>query len=289
LIIMPVILLLILSSHHIELAREISVAGSKMASLTGGEKGATAVLLVLNRLSWALGYTGQPQLLARMMALRGSGDSRNAQWTAILWTLAAYTGAILIGIAGFVILKSGISGPNAAKVASDAEQIMPVLVVGLMNPLLAGIMLSGAVSAMMSTASSELIVCSSSISEDLYANLAGKTLPGKKMLLLNKLLTLGVGVLAMVMVLTMKDTVYSLVSYAWAGIGSSFGPALLLLLFWKKFSRAGLYTSLVCGTAGAILWKNWLLGPTGISERLGSFVFAFCMAVVASWIWPEKS
>jgi len=288
LIVMPILLLVILASNNISLANKLSEAGPQMTSLTGGATGAAAVLLILNGLSWALGYTGQPQLLARMMALRTAKESNSAQWVAVIWTIIAYTGAILIGVAGYALLKGGVAGIDAAKVATDSEQIMPVLVVGLMQPILAGILLSGAVSAMMSTASSELIVCSSSISEDMYSHIAKNPMRGKKMLVFNKLLTLGVGVLAILMVIFMKDTVYSLVSYAWAGIGSSFGPALLLLLFWKRFSRAGLYASLFCGTFGAIIWKMFLMTPTGISERLGSFVFAFVMAVAASLIWPEK-
>jgi len=288
LIVMPILLLVILASNNISLAHKLSEAGPQMTSLTGGATGAAAVLLILNGLSWALGYTGQPQLLARMMALRNAKESNSAQWVAVIWTIIAYTGAILIGVAGYALIKGGVAGIDVAKVAADSEQIMPVLVVGLMQPILAGILLSGAVSAMMSTASSELIVCSSSISEDMYSHIAKNPMRGKKMLAFNKLLTLGVGVLAILMVIFMKDTVYSLVSYAWAGIGSSFGPALLLLLFWKRFSRAGLYASLFCGTFGAIVWKMFLMNPTGISERLGSFVFAFVMAVAASLIWPEK-
>ncbi|HCT31416.1 MAG TPA: sodium:proline symporter [Bacteroidales bacterium] len=286
LIIMPIILLVFLASNNISLAQKLSEAGPHMTSLTGGATGVAAVILILNGLSWAFGYTGQPQLLARMMALRNAKESNSAQWVAVIWTIIAYAGAIVIGIAGYALIKGGVAGVDAAKVANDSEQIMPALVVGLMHPILAGILLSGAVSAMMSTASSELIVCSSSISEDMYTNIA--KLPMKGRLALNKLLTLGVGVVAILMVIFMKDTVYSLVSYAWAGIGSSFGPALLLLLFWKRFSRAGLYASLICGTFGAIIWKMFLVTPTGISERLGSFVFAFTMAVLASLIWPEK-
>jgi sodium/proline symporter len=288
LIVMPIVLLFILASNNISLAEKLTDAGPQMTSLTGGATGTAAVLLVLNGLSWALGYTGQPQLLARMMALRNSNESNTAQWVATIWTIIAYAGAILIGIVGYALIKGGVAGVDVAKIAADSEQVMPALVVGLMQPILAGILLSGAVSAMMSTASSELIVCSSSMSEDLYANIAKNPMKGSKMLVLNKLLTLGVGVLAILMVIFMKDTVYSLVSYAWAGIGSSFGPALLLLLFWKRFSRAGLYASLICGTFGAIIWKNLLMEPTGISERLGSFVFAFTMAVVASLVWPEE-
>jgi len=288
LIVMPVLLLIILASHNISLAQKLTEAGPQMTSLTGGVTGTAAVLLILNGLSWALGYTGQPQLLARMMALRDAKDSNTAQWVATIWTIIAYTGAILIGIAGYALIKSGVAGVDAAKVAHDSEQVLPALVVGLMQPIIAGIMLSGAVSAMMSTASSELIVCSSSMSEDLYSNMTKSPITGSKLLLLNKLLTFGVGALAILLVIFMKDTVYSLVSYAWAGIGSSFGPALLLLLFWKRFSRAGLYASLLCGMLGAIIWKAVLMEPTGISERLGSFVFAFLMAVCASLIWPEK-
>jgi sodium/proline symporter len=288
LVVMPIILLVVLASNNVSLAAKLAESGSQMTSLTGGATGFAAVIVILNGLSWAFGYTGQPQLLARMMALRNERDSHTAKWVASVWTLVAYSGAILIGIAGYALIKGGVAGVDAARVANDSEQIMPTLVVGLMQPILAGILLSGAVSAMMSTASSELIVCSSAMSEDMYANVSKKPMTGRQMLALNKLLTLGVGVIAMLLVIFMKDTVYSLVSYAWAGIGSSFGPALLLLLFWKRFSRAGLYASLLCGTIGAIVWKTLLMAPTGISERLGSFIFAFVMAVLASLVWPEK-
>jgi sodium/proline symporter len=109
------------------------------------------------------------------------------------------------------------------------------------------------------------------------------------MLILNKLLTLLVGVVAFIMALLMKDTVYGLVSYAWSGIGASFGPAVILLLFWKKFSRAGVFASLITGTVTAIIWKIWLAIPTGISERLASYVIAFAAAVLFSKLFPEKN
>jgi len=97
-----------------------------------------------------------------------------------------------------------------------------------------------------------------------------------------------VGVVAFLLVLTMEDTVYGLVSYAWSGIGASFGPAMILLLFWKRFSRAGVYASLITGTLSAIIWKTWLADPTGISERLASYLLAFAAAVLLSLLFPEK-
>ena len=94
--------------------------------------------------------------------------------------------------------------------------------------------------------------------------------------------------MAIVLALTMRDTVYSLVSYAWSGIGSSFGPALILLLFWKKLSRAGVFASLITGTVATVVWKTFLEQPTGVSERLASYVISFAMAVLFSLLFPEK-
>jgi sodium/proline symporter len=285
---LPVIALFIAASHGIGIAdallhADIAVQGSQ-SPLTG----ITGSLLVLNGLSWAFGYTGQPQLLNRMMAMRNPEENRQARVVAIIWTFFAYSGAFLIGIIGYKLVQAGVLGENAALITADAEKIMPVMVVTLLNPLLAGILLSGAVSAMMSTASSQLIVVSSSMTEDLYLNVKHRQLSEKKMLFLNKLLTLMVGVVAFIMALTMQDTVYGLVSYAWSGIGASFGPAVILLLFWKKFSKAGIYASLITGTLSAVIWKTWLAGPTGISERLSSYLIAFAFAVIFSLLLPDK-
>jgi sodium/proline symporter len=86
----------------------------------------------------------------------------------------------------------------------------------------------------------------------------------------------------------MEETVYGLVSYAWSGIGASFGPAIVLLIFWKRLSRAGVFASLITGTISAVVWKTWLLEATGISERLASYLLAFTMAVIFSLVMPEK-
>ena len=141
---------------------------------------------------------------------------------------------------------------------------------------------------MMSTASSQLMVVSSSMTEDLYAHLTHKQIKEKRMLLLNRILTLGVGVIGFILAIIMQDTVYGLVSYAWSGIGASFGPAIVLLVFWKKFSRAGVFASLITGTLTAVIWKTWLLDQTGISERLASYIISFTLAIVFSLIFPEK-
>ncbi|HPE23445.1 MAG TPA: sodium/proline symporter [Bacteroidales bacterium] len=287
-VVLPIVALFIAAANGIGFAEALMHTDVAMAGTTATLAKGAGFLLVINGLSWAFGYTGQPQLLNRMMAMRDPASTKRARGVAITWTLLAYVGAFLIGIIGFKFVQAGMMGEGAAAIASDAEKVMPIMVMTLLNPLLAGILLSGAVSAMMSTASSQLIVVSSSITEDLWSNITRRPVPEKRMLFLNKFLTLMVGVVAFILVLTMEDTVYGLVSYAWSGIGASFGPAMILLLFWKKFSRAGVYASLITGTLSAIIWKTWLADPTGISERLASYLIALSAAVIFSLLFPEK-
>jgi sodium/proline symporter len=289
LVVFPVIAVFVAAAHNINFAESLSQAGPEIMSLTHLKIGGSAMLFIISGMSWALGYTGQPQLLSRMMAIRNDSDVKKAKWVAISWTLLAYAGAILIGLFGIAFVKSGFLGSEAGKLAEDAEKILPVMVVTLVNPLIAGILLSGVISAMMSTASTELTVSSASMTEDIISMLKKKEIESRRKLWLNRLMTMAIGIIAIFLALYMSDTVYGLVSYAWSGIGSSFGPALLLVLFWKRFSRAGVFASLISGTVGTIVWKTFFESSTGVSERLTSFVFAFLMAVFFSLIFPPKA
>ncbi len=288
LVIFPVIAFFIAASHDIHLWQAIEQADPVHLSLTQGKSGHAAILFILSGLSWALGYTGQPQLLTRMMAIRNPAEVRSARRVAMVWTILAYVGAVLIGLMGIGFVQSGYLAGEAGKLAEDAEKILPVMVVLFVNPILAGFLLSGVISAMMSTASSELTVSSSSITEDILDKVGKRRIASHKKLLINQLMTLAVGAVAIVLALTMSHTVYGFVSYAWSGIGSSFGPALLLLLFWKKVSRAGIYASLITGTVSTVIWKQFFESSTGISERLMSFVIAFTLAVLFSLLFPER-
>lgn len=285
---LPIIAAGIAATQNINIAETIAQANYTIPLNIESVKQATGGLLILNGLSWAFGYTGQPQLLTRMMAMRNKQETRQSRWLAISWTLLAYIGAFMIGIIGYKLVQAGVLGDAAASVAKDSEKIMPLMVMTLLNPILAGILLSGAVSAMMSTASSQLMVVSSSMTEDFYAQISKKKIREKRLLYLNRVLTLVVGAVGFLLAIAMEDTVYGLVSYAWSGIGASFGPAIVLLIFWKKLSRAGVFASLITGTLSAVIWKTWLLEPTGISERLASYLLALSMAILFSYILPEK-
>ncbi len=170
----PVIALVLAARHDVSIASALQAAGPNYLSLTRGMTGTPAVILILSGLSWALGYTGQPQLLTRMMAIRSEDEVRRAVSVATVWTLLAYSGAILIGMLGVAFVKSGLLGAGASAVSADAEKILPAMVVALVSPILAGVLLSGVISAMMSTASSEVTVSSASFTEDIFREPRGR-------------------------------------------------------------------------------------------------------------------
>jgi sodium/proline symporter len=166
-VVLPIIAFFTAATLNIDIANTI-VNANYMVPINNSPGQLTGGLLILNGLSWAFGYTGQPQLLVRMMAMPNPTETQQSRWIAVLWTLLSYGGAFLIGIIGYELVKAGVLGEMTAKIAADSEKIMPAMVVTLVNPILAGILLSGAVSAMMSTASSQLIVVSTASTEDLY-------------------------------------------------------------------------------------------------------------------------
>ncbi|MCU4164466.1 sodium/proline symporter [Carboxylicivirga caseinilyticus] len=283
---LPIVAYFIAVENGVDLAGSFSHLPEMYVNSGGSE--IFSLVLILNGLSWAFGYTGQPQLLTRMMALRSEKETTQGRRVAVIWTSLAYTGAFAIGIFGYALAQKGLLGDVMQTLLNDSEKIMPTMVVVLLNPLLAGILLSGAVSAMMSTASSQLMVASTAIGEDVTNSFSIKRITQEKKLLFNKILILVVGLVAFAFAISLEETVYSLVSYAWSGIGASFGPAVILLLFWKRFSLAGLYGSLLGGTVSSIIWKTFLSESTGISERLSSYVIAFVLSVLFSLLWPQR-
>ena len=162
--------------------------------------------------------------------------------------LLAYCGAFLTGIIGYKMVQAGMLGDNAALIAADAEKVMPVMVVTLFNPLLAGILLSGAVSAMMSTASSQLLICASSVVEDILHKATGRKLSDSALVRVSRLVIGVVGVLGLLLAFTAKDLIYYVVGWAWAGIGCTFSPVVILAFFWRRMNGAGVLASMVTGT-----------------------------------------
>ena len=244
--------------------------GSELMSLTAGKTGIWAFLAILGGLSWGFGYTGQPHLLARFIAIKNSAEIRRGRIIAFSWAIPAFFGAFFMGIIGVTLYGAGKF--------TDPESLMPFMATSLLPGWIAGILISGAMAAMMSTADSQLLVTASAISEDLIHKVGKRNLRPEKLLTISRTVTISVGLIAFIMAYFSTDLVFSLVSYAWSGLGASFGPVLLGIIYWKKITREGAIAGLLTGSISTIIWKNIDVLNSAVTERLSSYILA-CLAI----------
>ena len=275
LVILPIVGLIELSSFDVPLRDLIMSTDSAKSSLVSGFSGLAALSVIVGGLSWGLGYFGQPHLLIRYMAIRSVKEVKKARLIATLWAIPGISGAFLIGVIGM-----GYFGEEFF-IGKDVENVMPMLAQELLPAWLAGLLISGAVAAMMSTADSQLLVSTSAISEDLGVNVLKK--PNK--LLNSRVITVFLGIFAYLVAMYSEwsgKTIFSIVSFAWSGLGSSFGPALLLTLWWKGVTRKGIIAGLFTGSITTIIWGSNLYLQSIVTERFISFALAFVAIIIIS-------
>ena len=273
LVALPIVGFIELQEAHGDIGGALRAVGPEKASWTAGLSGWKAFALVLGGLAWGLGYMGQPHLLVRFMALPRAEEVRKLRWLAGAWTVLAYGGAFLIGLVALGLLGHEMF-------VDDPEKIMPEMATRLLPGWMAGIVISGAVAAMMSTADSQLLVVTSAFSEDISRRILGRKLSPKAQVALSRLVVFLVGGAAFALALASGDTVYGMVSYAWSGLGASFGPAILLMLVWKDFNRHGALATMLAGTLGTIVWKQVDALETAISHRFAAWMIALAAGVV---------
>ena len=285
LVFLPIVGIIELQNTDRSFYEVLNQVGESKSSFTMGKSGLAAISVVLGGLSWGLGYLGQPHLVIRYMAIRDPKDIKKAKLIAILWALPGITGAFMIGLVAL-----NYFGPEFFNI-NDVEQAMPLLATELLPPIIAGLLISGAVAAMMSTADSQLLVSTSAITEDFIHQYLGLNISEKILLLINRITIIILGIIAFGIAIFSEITgknIFSVVSYAWSGLGSSFGPVLVLSLWWPKTTRKGVIAGLLTGFSSTIIWANTDLKLI-ISERLVSFIFAFIMVILVSYKDKEES
>jgi sodium/proline symporter len=275
LVILPLVGFVDIMEQHKSLHSAIAEAGINHADITGGKTGLAAFAVILNGLSWGLGYMGQPHLLTKFMAIDKVENIKISRRIAFIWAVPAFSGAMMIGLLGLVYFKQGAF--------ADTEYIMPQLATRLLPGWIAGIMISAAIAAMMSTADSQLLAISSSVIEDIYHKFLDKDTVNEKLLLrLSRIITIAVGVLAFVISITSKKLVFAMVSYAWAGLGAAFGPAMLLTLWWKKTTAKGVLAGMIVGTVVTVVWTSIPELESVVSSRFTAWLSAFFVIVIIS-------
>jgi sodium/proline symporter len=214
------------------------------------------------------------------MAIKDPKKMKVSRNIAFAWAIPAFTGAVFVGLVGLALY-----GQNHF---SDVEQVMPYIANSLLPPWIAGIFISAAIAAMMSTADSQLLVISSTVIEDFYHRALGREVPRRTMLNMSRIITLVVGVMGYIIAVTSDKLIFAMVSYAWAGLGSSFGPAIILILKWKRVTKRGVLAGMLTGSISTVIWSNieWL--DQILSVRFSSFVLAFLAIVIVSLLDKTK-
>ena len=274
LVLLPLVAWVEVTSRGIDVGAALERLGPGIPSLFQGKVGWAAAAAVAGGLSWGLGYLGQPHVIVRYMSVRDPKAVRAGKWIAITWAALAFTGALFIGIFGAALVGVPPQG--------DPEKLMPLLAGRLLHPWLAGIFISGAVAAMMSTADSQLLVTTSAVSEDVVHRIFRPAMPQAELVRISRITTLVVGALAFVLAVTSKALIYNVVSYAWSGLGASFGPGIVLSLHWKGTTGKGILAGMVTGTASTVLWASQPALEEFLTVRLVSFLLAGAAVVIVS-------
>jgi sodium/proline symporter len=278
---------LIYLSNHPEtfasgLGEALEKAGPSYMSLVNGASGFEAGLIIVSGFSWFFGYLGgQPQLAVRFMAISDMRQARKARNVGIVWTLVAYIGALMIGWIGLAIF-----GPAGLV---DQEYVMPAGMLKIFPPVIASILITGAIAAMISTADSLLILSATEFSENILKPMLNKfRVIHSNALLQSRLVTASLAIIALGLAYVVEaELIFSLVSYVWAGIGGTFSVVILLTLLWPRYHGRAVVLTIISGLVFTIIWISTGMEQY-ISARLLTFFVALLVAITTSYLVPKK-
>ena len=272
---------------YLDLTKGYDVATGAEASFGG--------LSIVSTLAWGLGYFGMPHILLRFMAIEDDAKLKTSRRIATIWVVISMFIAVLIGIVGLAVTKAG--RVPFLGTSSESETIIIQLSNllsqhGIFFALIAGLVLAGILASTMSTADSQLLAASSSVSHDLVQDFFGKKLNPKASMLAARGTVIGIAIVGIFLAWNPDSSVFQIVSFAWAGFGSAFGPVVLFALFWKRTNKQGAIAGMVAGGAMVFIWK-YLVAPMGgawaIYELLPAFLVACLVIVVVSLLTPPPS
>ena len=244
-----------------------------------------SLLTIVSTMAWGLGYFGMPHILLRFMAIEDDSKLKLSRRVAMIWVVISMIVAVFIGIVGYSMSKVGVMdvlhGSESETVIVRISDLLSRH--GFVFALLAGVILAGILASTMSTADSQLLAAASSVSSDIL----GKN--GKSGVLAARLTLLGIAIIGVFLAKDPDSSVFQIVSFAWAGFGSSFGPVMLFSLFWRRTTRWGALAGMVSGGAMVFIWK-YLIAPMGgvlgIYELLPAFLVSCVVIVIVSLLTP---
>ncbi|MCE5315795.1 MAG: sodium/proline symporter [Parachlamydia sp.] len=227
----------------------------------------TIIFLVL---SWGLGYFGQPHIVTKFMGIKDASQMHKSKYVGMTWMLVALSAAIFVGLVGIAYFPNGLDNP---------ELFFVEMVKSLFNPLSAGFILCGLLAASISTMDSQILVCASVLSEDVYKNLINKKATPVRLLFISRMGVVVVSILSLVVALRGNSTILSTVHYAWMGLGCAFGPLVLMSLYSNSTNRYGAIAGIVVGGTIAAGWH--LANPHLTSYAIPAMIPGFFLSLLS--------
>jgi sodium/proline symporter len=270
-----------------QLTADLEAINPELLTLWNDAKGQPlSAIAIISLVAWGLGYFGQPHILARFKASRTNKDLTTARRIAVVWSGLSMIGALLVGVVGLVYITN-----TGGDVLADGEKIFMLLVNALFHPVIAGILLAAILAAIMSTADSQLLVSSSALAEDFYKQIINKDATSEQVVMVGRVGVVLLSVIALVLAMTPDSSVLGLVSYAWAGFGAAFGPAILLSLYWAGMNRNGAIAGIIVGGVTIVVWKQLSGGIFDIYEIVPGFILSWISIMVVSSMTggPDKA
>ncbi|MBQ5919160.1 MAG: sodium/proline symporter, partial [Lachnospiraceae bacterium] len=261
-----------------------------------GEGVAYSGLSIASAMAWGLGYFGMPHILLRFMGIEDENKLKISRRIASIWVVISMFVAIVIGVIGYGMSQAGAIEKFANSSESETLIIRVAMLLsenGILAIVMAGLILAGILACTMSTADSQLLAASSSVSKNLLVDCAGMKLSQKASMLAARATVLGIAVIGVVIAWNPNSSVFKIVSFAWAGFGAVFGPVMLASLFWKRSNKYGALAGMIVGGVMVFVWK-YLIAPMGgvwaIYELLPAFVLSSITIVVVSLLTgaPDK-
>ncbi len=266
-----------------QLNHDLAAINPELLTLWNDAKGEPlSAIAIISLVAWGLGYFGQPHILARFKASRSNKDLITARRIAVVWTGLSMAGAILVGLTGLIfVTQSGTIGLD------DGEKIFMLLVNSLFHPVIAGILLAAILAAIMSTADSQLLVSSSALAEDFYKQVFKTDASSEDIVRVGRIAVILISLIALFLAMTPDSSVLGLVSYAWAGFGAAFGPALVLSLYWPRMNRHGALSGIIVGGVTIVVWKQLSGGWFDVYEIVPGIILSTLSIVVVSLLTGE--
>jgi sodium/proline symporter len=262
----------------------------QLAAATGeplwDEPGGYGFLVILSTLAWGLGYFGMPQVLLRFMAIRSSREIKTSRRIATVWCVISLATAVAIGLIGRALF------PDLLLTAGGAESIFIELSKYLLPAFVAGIMLAGILAATMSSSDSYMLIASSAIAQNLFKGLFKRDATDKQIMWTARVTMLLILIFGIIIAADESSSIFKVVSYAWAGFGATFGPLVILSLFWRRVNLPGALAGMVSGGVMVFVWHELVKpfgGIWGIYELLPAFIVGLAAMVVVSLLTKPPS